>query len=61
MPEGYRGCTDKGRHQPLKSHFMRETEKTQQLLWLILVFSDMLSSVSWKRQKVTEVTDYGLL
>lgn len=61
MPEGYRGSTDKDRHQPLKSHFMRETEKPQQLLWLILVVSDMLSSVSWKRQKATEIIDYGLL
>lgn len=61
MPEGYRGRTDKDRHPPLKSHFTRETEKPQQLLWLILVFSDMLSSVSCKRQKATEIIDYGLL
>lgn len=61
MPEGYRGSTDKDRHQPLKPHFMRETEKPEQLLWLILVYSDMLGSVSWKRQKATKIIDNGLL
>lgn len=61
MPEGYRGSTDMDRHQLLKSHFMRETEKPQQLLWPILFFFDKLSSVSWKRQKATEIIDYGLL
>lgn len=61
MPEGYREDTDGDRHQPPKSHFVRETRGRQQLLWLILVFSDMLSSFSWKKQKATETIDYGLL
>lgn len=39
-------------HQPLKSHFRRGAGKAQQLLWLILVLSDMLSSVSRKIQKL---------
>ena len=61
MPEGYRESTDKDGHQLIKPHFMWETEKPQQLLWLILFFSDTLSSVSWKRQKATEIIHYGLL
>lgn len=39
-------------HQPLKSHFRRGAGKAQQLLWLILVLSDMLSLVSQKIQKL---------